>query len=352
MNSHIHALKSKMLQSTELLQQVASARSRRTGRSPNTEHDYLRLGHTLLMRAKTTDGGLIGAVSDTRRPTTFQKRVAALRFTLQSRQVELLDSIVEPVTPELAQKWLGLLDEQIDHIQAVIELRQQGLVGHRARRRSKRVALGGLPPDWRERLCQRGGTGRYAHALLLAALTGCRPSELERGVEVSRVVNPVTEQSQIEIVIDGTKVKKMQGQPIRRIRYAEDDEHPLVLMLKGVLSKSQRTPMFVQINHADNFSVEVRRLAASLWPAHPQSITAYCLRHQWAADAKRVGEAGAVSRGLGHLSAKTQKLYGTASQGRRGYLLRPVSIEVERPLKDAAVQAGPSKPDEPGPTTG
>jgi hypothetical protein len=153
---------------------------------------------------------------------------------LQSRQLELLDSIVEPVTPELAQKWLRLLDEQIDHIQAVIELRRQGLVGQRARRRSKRVALGGLPPDWREQLCHRGSTGRYADALLLAALSGCRPSELERGIEVSRVVSPVTGQSLIEIVIDGTKVKKMQGQPIRRIRYAEDDEHPLVLMLKGV----------------------------------------------------------------------------------------------------------------------
>ena len=215
MSDLIENLKAKLLHSTELIQQIASERNRRTGRSPNTEHDYLRLAQTLLTRAKTADGGLFGAVSDTRRPTTFQKRIAALRFTLQSRQLELLDSIVEPVTPELAQKWQRLLDEQIDHTQAVIELRRQGLVGHRARRRSKRVALGGLPPDWREQLCLRGSTGRYADALLLAALTGCRPSELEGGIEVSRVVNPMTEQPLIEIVIDGTKVKKLQGQPIR-----------------------------------------------------------------------------------------------------------------------------------------
>lgn len=258
---------------------------------------------------------------------------------------------MEPVTPELAQKWLRLLDEQIDHTQAVIELRRQGLLGHRARRRSKRIALGGLPPDWREQLCHRGSNGRYALALVLAALTGCRPSELERGIKVSRVVNAETEQSLIEIVIDGVKVKKTQGQPIRRIRYAEDDEHPLLLMLKEVLNQSSQTSLVIQIDNAGNFSVEVRRLAASLWPAHQQPITAYCLRHQWAADAKRVGDAGAVSRGLGHLSAKTQKLYGTASQGRRGYLLRPVSIEVERPVKDAAVPAGPSKPDEPEPVS-
>ncbi|KGM41015.1 integrase [Aquabacterium sp. NJ1] len=351
MSDLIEELKAKLLHSTELIQQIASERNRRTGRSPNTEHDYLRLGQTLLTRAKTVDGGLIGAVSDTRRPTTFQKRIAALRFTLQSRQLELLDSIVEPVTAELAQKWLRLLDEQIDHIQSVIELRRQGLVGQRLRRRSKRVALGGLPPDWREQLCQRGSTGRYADALLLAALTGCRPSELERGIQVSRAVNAETEQSLIQIVINGVKVKISQGQPIRRLRYAEDDDHPLVLMLKEALSQSQQTPMFVQIDHAGNFSVEVRRLAASLWPEYQHPITAYCLRHQWAADAKRVGDTGAVSRGLGHLSAKTQKLYGTASQGRRGHVLRPVSVDAERPVKDAAAPAVTSEPDEPEPAS-
>lgn len=353
MNDLIEELKAKLLHATELIQQIASERNRRTGRSPNTEHDYLRLGQTLLMRAKTTDGGLIGAVSDTRRPTTFQKRIAALRFTLQSRQMELLDSIVEPVTTELAQKWLRLLDEQIDHIQSVIELKHQGLVGQRARRRSKRIALGGLPPNWREQLCQRGSTGRYADALLLAALTGCRPAELERGIKVSRVVDAETAQCAIQIVIDGAKVKKSQGQPMRCIRYAEDDDHPLVLMFKDALSQSQQSPMVVQIDHAGNFSVEVRRLAASLWPAHPQPITAYCLRHQWAADAKRVGDAGAVSRGLGHLSDKTQRLYGTASQGRRGHLLRPVSVEAERPVKDASPSGtadASDDPDQPEPT--
>ena len=62
MSDLIENLKAKLLHSTELIQQIASERNRRTGRSPNTEQDYLRLSHTLLMRAKTTDGGLIGAV--------------------------------------------------------------------------------------------------------------------------------------------------------------------------------------------------------------------------------------------------------------------------------------------------
>lgn len=43
MSSLILSLKAKMLQSTELLQQIASNRSRRAGRSPDTEHDYMRM---------------------------------------------------------------------------------------------------------------------------------------------------------------------------------------------------------------------------------------------------------------------------------------------------------------------
>ena len=103
MKDFLEGLKVKMLQATELLHHISSDRKRRTGRSPDTEHDYLRLGHLLLLRAKATEGGLISVVSNTRRPTTFQKRLAALRFTLQMRQLEILDSIAEPVTAELAQ---------------------------------------------------------------------------------------------------------------------------------------------------------------------------------------------------------------------------------------------------------
>ena len=58
MSDLIEDLKAKLLHSTELIQQIASERNRRTGRSPNTEHDYLRLAQTLLTRAKTADGFL------------------------------------------------------------------------------------------------------------------------------------------------------------------------------------------------------------------------------------------------------------------------------------------------------
>ena len=62
MSKLIQSLKAKMLQSTKLLQQLASERSRNAARSPDTEHDYLRLGQSLLTRAKVAQDGLIGVV--------------------------------------------------------------------------------------------------------------------------------------------------------------------------------------------------------------------------------------------------------------------------------------------------
>ena len=106
-------------------------------------------------------------------------------------------------------------------------------------------------------------------------------------------------------------------------------------------------PVVVQVASAMNFSAEVQRLAGCLWPSHPHTVTAYCLRHQWGADAKRNGDADAVSRGLGHVSRKTQRVYGTASQGKPAHRLKPLRIEAERPVEGTAPEVAPTDPDEP-----
>ena len=160
MSALIQDLKAKMLQSTELLRQIASDCSRRAGRSPDTEHDYLRLGQSLLTRAKAAQGGLVGVVSDTRRPTTFQKRISALRFTLQQRQLELLGSIIEPVSDEQAQRLIAAFEEQIGHVhlssktQRVYGTASQGRPPHalkpstiEADRSIKGSAADVVPPD-------------------------------------------------------------------------------------------------------------------------------------------------------------------------------------------------------------
>jgi integrase len=117
-------------------------------------------------------------------------------------------------------------------------------------------------------------------------------------------------------------------------------------MLNSSLSATEDASLVVKIEKALNFTVEVRRLAASLWPNHRHAVTPYCFRHQWAADAKLAGTADAVSRGLGHLSNKTQRRYGTASQAGHGRVLRPVEVEAERAIRRAALRIPAIRPDE------
>lgn len=192
-------------------------------------------------------------------------------------------------------------------------------------------------------LCQRGSSGKYGAALLVAALTGCRPVELEQGVKVWRAFDYERNRSLIHLEITGAKVKAGQGQPRRHMAYAEEDGHPLVAMLNKALSSTDGGVLVVNIEKALNFTVEVRRLAVSLWPNHRHAVTPYCFRHQWAADAKRVGVADAVSRGLGHVSSKTQRVYGTASQAGQRSALRPVIVEAERPVKQLAPRHPPAR---------
>ncbi len=67
----------------------------------------------------------------------------------------------------------------------------------------------------------------------------------------------------------------------------------MLSMLSGLLPEKSGDSTIISVESAMNFSVEVQRLAAGLWPLHRHTATAYCLRHQWAADAKLRGDAAA-----------------------------------------------------------
>ncbi len=299
-----------------------------------TRLDYVRTVNGLLRQAKTNERGLLEVMQDTGRPSTFYKRLAALRYfcfvRMDALLVDLRRFVGEGTVDGLAVQFSELLQQ----VQVLVCLQQQGMTKERRKKRSKRQALTGLPSDWRTLLCRRGGAGKYGQALLVSSLTGARPNELFSGVEILQQHDEVLRQDVIHFKLMGAKVKDKQGQPVRVISYASNDSNPLVVALVELLRRdSIKGRLFVQIENAANFTVEIRRLAKSLWPKHRQAVTAYCFRHQWSADLKAAGDGDAVSRGLGHMSAKTRRHYGTAGQSRSSDRLRPVHIDAARPIK-------------------
>ena len=309
--------------------------------SSKTRKDYRQLGRTLLQRARYAEGGVAEVMTATQRPTTFYKRVAALRYCLYADLVGHLKSLHSALSARPADRLQVMaiqaqLQQQRAFLREFETARQSGSAGERRKRASKRQALRGLPGDWRERLYQRAAKGKYADAILVAALTGCRPEELRRGVLIRRVDNPRSGMGEIRFEIDGAKVKAHQGQPHRLIAYGAHDPHPLLEALRIRLAGPQE--LLVCIDSPVNFTVEVRRLARSLWPKHKHTVTAYCLRHQWAADLKRHAATDSVSQGLGHASAKTRRHYGQANQASSRHALQPIVIEAERPVKPTAAK--------------
>jgi hypothetical protein len=306
--------------------------------SENTRDEYKKLGCTLLRRAAKNGGRLSEVLLDTQRPSTFHKRMAAMRFCLWLQHVELRYEMRESALREgtmggIAAEFKDRLQKHLDWLTQYHAVRCQGLPPDRQKRKSKRQALRGLPPHWRESLCSRGAAGKYSAALLAAALSGCRPAELVAGVYIWRDFDETEQKEVINIDIAGAKVKARQGQPRRIIHFPASDNHPLIESMNQLLDQQDEPALKVQIANAGNFTVEIRRLSKCLWPAHPQAITAYCLRHQWSADTKRTQSGDSVSRGLGHASAKTRRNYGQAQQASKAGALRPLAVTVERSIK-------------------
>lgn len=326
------------IQCSELITTAMPRGGRFDDPSESTQADYLRLATTLLGRAYDTGVDLKAVINDTTSPRTFQKRLAAFRYFLHVRHYQLIHAMRE-ANDERRQRLHPEMQQHLKILQAFAQLQNTGLLGARKKRRSKRQALSGLPDDWREALYERSKAGKYGLAILAASLSGCRPAELQKGIHIWRNYDARLQSDVINIEIKGAKVKASQGQPHRLIQYCVLDPHPLIVAMNSLLDQQPQQALQVQISSTSNFTVEIRRLSKSLWPAHTHAITAYCFRHQWAADAKRTQPADSVSQGLGHLSAKTRSNYGQAQQARRTGMLDPLAISAERSIRPLSRQA-------------
>lgn len=181
----------------------------------------------------------------------------------------------------------------------------------RKKRRSKRIALKGLPMDWCEQICNYNKKSRYYAAFLVASLTGCRPSELCNGVLVS--YRNEGEDNFLKFKIKGAKVTGSSGQEWREIIYRISNPEGI---LADAIALVQRGDKTISIENPANFSVEIRRIAKEVFSEHKKPITAYCFRHQFAANLKAHGDGDLVSLTLGHRSLKTKKVYGHRGQKR------------------------------------
>lgn len=176
---------------------------------------------------------------------------------------------------------------------------------------SKRYNLSKLDPCWREKIFASLHSQRLKLAVAVLSCSGCRPSELERGVIV-RLQN-----AQLHIGIHGSKVDSEtgRGQPLRLL--VVDQGSAWGHFLVGEVSSHEGQYMTVKYD-ADGISQRLREKSREIWPRRKTLISTYTYRHFMGKSMKESGEGvNKIAATLGHATDFSQSCYGRAGSGKR-----------------------------------
>lgn len=273
----------------------------------------------------------IELLCDTRRVATYYRRKYAMLAILSLLINGLITTLETQVEGVLSPNQMVRLDGWLRLAKAITALGDKCPIppDQRLPRRSKRRALSGLPPDWREKLIDKMATSKHHLAALVAAVSGCRPVEMVAGISVEIDGNVM------RLTINGAKLGVHSGQPVRVIEYVLPAEQCLVSNLAELILKAGGHRM-MSIDNANAFSASVSYYGRRAFPGRQQAITPYCFRHAFASDLKRHhrGFGDALSQALGHRADRTRSRYGQAQIAKAGGLV-PSSVRATHAVRHA-----------------
>lgn len=188
----------------------------------------------------------------------------------------------------------------------------------------KKSARKTLPPspEWSKRAFEAATDAQKAAVAVLWA-SGCRPAEIAMGVDVRRARNGI-----IVLEVPGAKVKADAGQPRRTIGIKVDSEAGKALL--QILGDAQQVNVVRKAHRIAKDFEDIRRKTGL-------KITAYSMRHQFAAEMKTLygaHTAGAeqIAAAMGHRVTRSQQHYGSKSQAHGGSGV--VAVKAVLPVKE------------------
>jgi len=190
----------------------------------------------------------------------------------------------------------------------------------------KRPSLRGKPGDWRLQIWGKSQHSKYQDAIAVLALTGCRPSELEKGIDMQLSTN-----GKVLITIRGSKVTRHSGQELRSIEFTAEGvfgQH-LARLIRAGINEIKLEP-----NQGRYLSDCLRAWSKQLWPRQKHQISCYSFRHAASADFKRQLPSKQTSAALGHRAERTKRYYGTANQSKKG-LEQVTQVSCSTPVKSS-----------------
>ena len=191
---------------------------------------------------------------------------------------------------------------------------------------SKKPQMKTLDEHWPDKIwsaiCEvnhgKGAAWKLAAAVL--AVTGARPSELEKGITISAI--KCNGKNGIEAVIQGSKlIKDFRGQPEHKFVWMSHTEthrsEELIALVKAV-SEAPNRQLVVQYD-AEAISTKLREISRKIWPRRKHHVTAYCYRELLSSTAKEADvPPEELAQAMGHLSSYSQNSYAHSGRKKRG----------------------------------
>lgn len=221
-------------------------------------------------------------------------------------------------------------------------------LAERKPRHSKRQDMRQLPDNWCEQIWDEPGLAKHRLPYSVSALTGCRPSELKKGVWIACKSSP----PELSFVIQGAKITDKSGQPSRAMKFeVTPGQNRFIDSIVAAWKSGRRNEqgfLVISIQSEKSFSAAITRASLRLGLGGKRGLSAYCLRHAFASKLKQSQKSREeIAKGLGHQSEKTQTCYGQARMTGGGVVV-PQGIAAKntvRPLKakDVATRLHSSK---------
>lgn len=270
--------------------------------SPSTEVDYARV-----WRAAGTDYPTYLRSAPT---STFGKRKCAILWRLRFLLTETLTDIDDANRlGEVNQNWrlqqANLCADLIVQVTAIERKHSRTQVGKSKKRGLKILSKDG---DFRIRLAAAAGKAGQV-AILVLAIAGIRPAEMEKGVLLK-----IVGEHEFDVNIGGVKYTKTTGHEFRGQRH-DIRLSDLAAKLFAAIKKAGGMLQLKRSTGALRDDVKAAAKRAKM----PLTISPYSLRHQFAADLKAAGWSPVdVARAMGHSSTRTGGRYGRKKSGSAG----------------------------------
>lgn len=272
--------------------------------SPKTRDQYRRI-----IKRRLLDNGGVPDLADVSRASWYPTRAALRAGLAETYRVAKreYDKAMRAGDVRLAAQCVQRATKALDGLEAVSNATAPApvKVERSARQRLPSPKAG----SWQARVYE-AATPTMKPAIAVLWATGCRPAELEQGVDVY-----IGEGGTLRVRIPGAKVsdKNHSGQPVRVLEIAKDSKAGKALL--AVLEGKKR--VLVQRKAArvsKDFLDHIRPRLPTAW-----TISAYSFRHQAAANLKAdLEDPAEVAQAMGHRTTRSQQHYGTKGQKQGG----------------------------------